>query len=249
MIKVLRPVDGPEELKKAGAKWTRIDCAEFDVGPANFRFRDREHYKKQAVKDLLIRIHHWKCCYCEKRFWSRAYLHVEHFRPKSGVRQTRAQKNDELPGYYWLAYRWENLLLSCHDCNSRYKGTLFPLANPTKRARSHNDSIVIEQPLFVDPASQNPRLHIRFDGAEPIGITKRGRATIEGIGLDRPELRENRLILLELIDTYHAILSLPPEHPDNAYLQAKARKFIRAAIRPDAKFSSMAKDYVARIGL
>lgn len=98
---------------------------------------------------------------------------------KSGEKQTQR----DLPGYYWLAYRWQNLLLSCHDCNCTYKRTLFPLADPIERARSHHDDLTREQPLFIDPAMQDPRDHIRFDDDLPTGITAQGVTTIEGIGI------------------------------------------------------------------
>jgi hypothetical protein len=231
----------------------RLDCAAYDACPGDYhsgvgRFPKRKYYSASPVKDLLVKLHRSKCCYCEKRF-SRSNLHVEHFRPKSGVRQTLNQKKDELPGYYWLAYRWDNLLLSCHDCNSRCKGTRFPLANPRKRARSHHDDIGRERPLFVDPVGQEPRDHIRFDGDAPEGLTPQGRMTIDGIGLRRNALREDRLEKIAEIDKSLEIREIAAAHPEIPELRAvaeKARKFIEAAVQPDAEFSSMAIDYVAR---
>jgi uncharacterized protein (TIGR02646 family) len=254
MIQVRRPNNGPAVLKRLGEKQTRLDCAAYDVCPGDYQsgkesFSKRSYYNKEEVKRLLVSIHHSKCCYCEQRFRTLAYLHVEHFRPKAGVRQTRGQRNNELPGYYWLAYSWQNLLLSCYDCNCQFKRTLFPLANPADRARSHHDDITREHPFFVDPAAEDPRNHIVFDGDLPIGLTEKGRMTIEGLGLRRNQLREERLELLELIDTYYEILQLPDESPISAQLRATARQRIDAATRPDAKFSSMAIDYVACRGL
>lgn len=245
-------------LKKSGEKQTEHDCAAYDLRPgeyhsgkASFKFKKRTYYNEKAVKDLLIKMHHSKCCYCEKRFRSRAYLHIEHFRPKSGFRQTLGQEKDELPGYYWLAFRWENLLLSCHDCNSVHKRTFFPLANPTRRARSHHDDddLARERPLFIDPVADDPRDHIRFDGDLPRGTSRRGHMTIAGLGLRRVELREDRLVLLGQIEMFHDIRKLSAELPDVAKLQERARKFIEAAKQPDAEFSSMVIDYVARLGL
>src|SRR5215212_9268949 len=107
MIRIRRPEKGPASLKRWGEKQTRLDCAAYDACPDDFqqgarRFPKKEHYKTKTVKDLLVEIHHSKCCYCEKKF-SRSNLHVEHYRPKSGVRQTLDQREDEAPGYYWLA--------------------------------------------------------------------------------------------------------------------------------------------------
>lgn len=210
MIQIARPDKGPASLRRLGEKQTQLDCDAYDACPGDYhsgvaRFTRRKYYSSRAVKDRLVEIHRSKCCYCEKRLRSRAYLHVEHFRPACGVRQAPSQKKDKLPGYYWLAYRWENLLLSCHDCNSIFKRTFFPLANPRERARSHHNDVTGERPLLVDPAIQDPRDHIRFDDDLPKGITRQGRTTIDRIGLRREELREDRLSLLHQIDTYCSI--------------------------------------------
>lgn len=257
MIHISRPNKGPSALQKPGEKQTQLDCTAYDSCPGDYRsgkksFPKKKYYNKKAVKDLLIKMHRSKCCYCEKKYRSRAYLHVEHFRPKSGVRQTRSQAKDELPGYYWLAYYWENLLLSCNDCNCIYKQTLFPLANQTERARSHHDDIMREHPLFIDPVGQDPRDHIRFDDDVPKGITQQGVMTIDGVGLRRVELREDRLALLKQIRVRQDILGLAAANPGSAEIQAlakEAREFINAAMQPDAEFSSMVIDYAARHGL
>lgn len=258
MIQVQRPINGPSILKRLGEKQTSFDCTAYDAcpadyhsGKASFQKRKREYYSDKEVKDLLVKMHNSKCCYCEKKLWS-PYLHVEHFRPKGGVRQALDQKNDEPPGYYWLAYRWENLLLSCHDCNSRFKRTFFPLANPAERARSHHDDLTREHPLFVDPAGQDPRDHIRFDGHTPKGLTRQGHVTVEGIGLRRAELTEARLKCLKDIRFRYAVLVRAAKYRDDAELQAMAKEaldVIEAAKRPDAEFSSMVIDYVAPLGL
>lgn len=67
-------------------------------------------YKYQDVKDALRSLYHGKCAYCETYDPS---PHVEHYRPKRG-------------GYYWLAYSWDNLIISCSQCNTK-KGSQFPI--------------------------------------------------------------------------------------------------------------------------
>ena len=148
MIRVRRPNRGPAVLTRMGEKQTQLDCAAYEASPADYKsgqssFPKRTYYNLREVKDLLMKVHHNKCCYCETKLWSRAYLHVEHFRPKSGVRRTLDQKKDDRPGYYWLAYCWKNLLPSCINCNRPSslgsgarligKGNLFPVSG--KHAR------------------------------------------------------------------------------------------------------------------
>lgn len=258
MIQIQRPKDGPTNLKRLGQEQTRRDCAAYDLCPSDYSsgkaiFSKRTYYSDKDIKDVLVRICNSKCCYCERKCWSYYDLDVEHFRPSGGVRQALDQQRDELPGYYWLIYEWKNLLLSCAECNRRYKKTFFPLANPTERARSHHDPLARERPLLVDPDEQNPRDHIRFDGSRPIGISEQGRVTIEAIGLQHNQgLQKERADWLIVIDTFYDFLELAKEQPDSAKHQEKAQKareLIEAAKRPDAKFSSMVIDYVAGLGL
>ncbi len=252
MIHIRRPFEYPASLKRWGEQQTRIDCDAYDACPGDYQsgaktFPPKKYYSAKAVKALLVEIHYSKCCYCEKKF-TPSNLHVEHYRPKSRVRQTLDQK--ETLGYYWLAYRWDNLLLSCHDCNNLCKGTRFPLANPKKRARSHNDPLGEEHPLFIDPSGKNPRKHIRFDGDIPWAPrrNRQGLMTIDVLRLRRTELTEDRLKMIDNINVRLALVAGAEKNPDDHELQAaamKARQFLKAAKRQDAEFSSMVTDYLA----
>ena len=249
MIHIHRITPAPSVLKKLGPPQTKFDCDAYEDNPEEYRsgrlkFSDNRHYSKKAVKDVLRRMHHDKCCYCETKQYTPAYLHVEHFRPKGAVRQSRAQDN-EFPGYYWLAYCWDNLLLACFECNVTYKNTMFPLANPTQRAQSHNDDITREQELFVNPIAEDPRGHIRFDEDLPVWQTERGHQTIEELGLRRSALTEERLHWFQIVKRHIDIVKVPPS-PDIEGLQDEARRFIEQALQPYSKFSSMVMDLVAR---
>ena len=254
MIRIHRPGRVPARLKRLGEKQTRLDCEAYDANPDDYHsgkenFRKRDYYSAPEVKSALVAMHCSKCCYCEKRYTTSAYLHVEHFRPKAGFRQACKQLKDEFPGYYWLAYRWENLLLSCHDCNSRHKGTFFPLSNPQKRARSHHVNIAEEDPLLVNPAEEDPRDHIRFEEDLPTGTSQRGRATIVRLGLRRKNLREDRLKLLGEIKHHHEIIKLSAVLPELQEIALKSGIHINDAKQRDADYSSMVIDYCARFGL
>jgi hypothetical protein len=97
---------------------------------------------------LLEHVFGGNCAYCETKLkQARQPGHAEHFRPKGAVRVKVAvnEKKSKLadaetldptgqkvthPGYFWLAYCWENLLPSCNDCNTgQGKNNLFPVAN------------------------------------------------------------------------------------------------------------------------
>lgn len=150
-------------------------------------------YNDPALKALLIADQHEKCCYCERYFLDNNAGDVEHFRPKNGFKQRKADKGLMKPGYYWLAYEWSNLFFACNVCNRSFKRNYFPLKNdPAGRVRSHHAVVGTEQPLLVDPALDNPATHIRFQRAVAVGRSDRGRATIAACGLNRLKLRERR---------------------------------------------------------
>ena len=257
MIQVHRTDSAPATLQRLGSPQTELDRADYKENPEEYtfgrrRFLDKGYYRSEDTKDILMRMHHDKCCYCETKLYTPGYLHVEHFRPKRAVRQSRSEK-DEFPGYYWLMYCWKNLLLACFDCNTRYKGTLFPLENPAQRARTHEDDITRECAQFVNPSEEDPRDHIRFEMDSPVAQTERGRHTIEGLGLHRSALTEQRLHRIKEVELNIKIVeiveSMPPPKRE-AFLDdvGEARSFIEKAQGSDRQFSSMVLDFVARHG-
>lgn len=72
----------------------------------------------KVVRDQLFAESNNKCAYCEATTKIVSPGDVEHFRPKSK--------------YWWLAYCYDNYLVSCSVCNSTFKGNKFPLLDETK---------------------------------------------------------------------------------------------------------------------
>jgi uncharacterized protein (TIGR02646 family) len=73
-----------------------------------------------------------KCAYCEATTKEVAHGDVEHFRPKSI--------------YWWLAYCYDNYLVSCQICNEVFKRDEFPIAGnrwigPSVTATSTDDEL------------------------------------------------------------------------------------------------------------
>jgi uncharacterized protein (TIGR02646 family) len=165
-----------------------------------------DYYGHDDVKQALEAMQHGKCAFCESKLKHISYGDVEHFRPKAGWKQ---DEGDPLtrPGYYWLAYTWENLLLSCQICNQREKRNLFPVAT-SFRALNHHDKIQDEEPLFVDPSRDEPSEHITWRRWTPIPRTERGRVTIDALGLKREPLRKRREDRYRLLKTLYEDLVL-----------------------------------------
>ena len=246
MIRIERPPNAPAILQGAGEQERQNNCESYDHYSNECRSRSRmftfkDHiYAHGSVKNTLLKAQHHKCCYCESKFRATYPGAVEHFRPKGAVQQERNQGR-EYPGYYWLAYSWENLLVSCHSCNSK-KGTLFPLSDPGARARSHRDDMGAECPLLVDPASEEPRQHIRFRGPASEPLTERGQETIRVLDLNRSDLEEERREKLAILGTFQAIVRLGETVGGEPV--EEARKLLEGAVLPDARYSSMARCFL-----
>ena len=181
----------------------------YRTGQATMEFRE-SIYQAAPVKDALEDSHGGKCCYCEIVIPTpHAHSHVEHWRPKRSPRQSR-RAPCEPPGYYWLAYEWDNLLLSCFVCN-RSKSDLFPIKDPATRVRDHGMILEHEIPTILKPDRDNPQSHIKFEEDVPVGITDEGKLTIKVLGLDGPnhsfrrkhlaKIREHRKSSIELKDS------------------------------------------------
>ena len=247
MIRIERPPESPEILQDGGERETQENCEAYDRQPDDYRpgaetfDLDRGIYGHPSVRSTLFQAQHNKCCYCESKFGATSYGAVEHFRPKGSVQQGQGQ-NREYPGYYWLAYSWSNLLVSCERCNSSHKRSLFPLANPRLRARCHHDDVDTEEPLFVDPAQEDPRRHIRFRGPAVEPLTERERETIQGLGLRRSGLEEARRKRVDILKAFGLILELGSERERGKVETARQR--LEAAVRSEAEYSAMARDFL-----
>lgn len=196
MIRVHKPA-APAVLLGRGMAARQQHCDEYDSGSRTFDFDD-DVYTHQTVKEALRSAQHRKCAFCESFFAHTGYGDVEHFRPKAGYKQREA---DELrqPGYFWLAYEWDNLFYSCQLCNQRFKRNLFPLKDGRKRCRSHRGDRGNEDPLLIDPGHVDPSTLIGFheEYAYAVADCAEGRTTIEALGLNREELAEQRRKRLE----------------------------------------------------
>lgn len=153
---------------------------------------DSDIYSHDDVKGALRKLQHGICCYCESYYGHTTYGDVEHYRPKAYYQQFKGDQQHR-PGYYWLAYKWENLMYACEVCNRSYKQNYFPLKDPSKRFGPAVRDISEEEPLLINPYEErNPERHLTFEGAKIKARTAEGSASIEFYGLDREELNESR---------------------------------------------------------
>ena len=247
MIHLEKPNETPPVLLNPGNARTQRDCEAYAENPAaygsgelKFTFSDRI-YGATAVREVLKRLQHDKCCYCESMPSATSALRIDHFRPKGAVRPREGSAR-VYPGYYWLAYRWDNLVLACDDCNLK-KSDYFPLEDPGQRARSPVDSLEREAPLLLNPyVETNPGEHLTFDGAACRPETEHGRVTVTMLGLNRPKLQEERQYVLNML-AFLCNVARDPEQSDT--LRRQASDAMDSFARPDARYSAMVRDYLS----
>lgn len=241
MIRVEKPDQAPRILRQRGRRTTEANQQAFESGERSFAF-DNSLYGAKSVKNALIKAQHGKCAFCESKIRHIDHGDVEHYRPKGGFRQG---SNDPLeqPGYFWLAYVWENLFLACALCNQSFKRNLFPLADPTNRARSHLDDLAAEEPMLLHPADDEPTAFIgyREEIAFPIDDHPRARATLEVVGMNREELAEFRLDHLAPFKRLRQVLPLLPADSEEA---RDILELFEQAVLPRAQYASMMRAFV-----
>lgn len=232
----------PEILANKGKTERDALCAAYEQGERKFDFKSGV-YGHETVKAALINMQHDKCCFCESKLTHISYGDVEHYRPKGGYKQNDSEPLQAL-GYYWLAYDWNNLLLSCTLCNQQYKKNLFPLLDKDKRARNHHDDISEEHPLLINPSIVNPQEYIGFREEYPYAINHSvyGQTTINALGLDREALNEKRRTELANLNILIELIKLANQQLDNFELQQlaeQAKKKLNESVLPTAEYSSM----------
>lgn len=132
-------------------------------------------YSDSIVKEKLIELFKEKCAYCESKFLHVYSGDVEHFRPKGQI----ADAPNPKPGYYWLASDWDNLLLSCRNCNQKLKhftvgkndketmGKMdqFPLDDGGVHIQNHTGNLLEEEPyrLLINPCKEDPEEYFKYD--------------------------------------------------------------------------------------
>lgn len=159
----------------------------------------------QVLKGEMERISHNKCWYCEA-VNIRGDLHVDHYRPKSIVKN---KDGTEAGGYFWLAFDYTNFRLACSYCNSLHSGSdkqsrgkaaQFPLYREGDRATTLASHLKDELPFLLDPTNpSDPALLWFADDGTAIAckdlelggfLCERVRISIEILNLNEVKIRK-----------------------------------------------------------
>lgn len=194
-------------------------------------------YKCNDIKKKLRSIYYSKCAYCEQKV---EQFHIEHYRPKKI--------------YPWLAYSWDNLLLSCASCNTK-KGDRFEIDgnkchfvnNPTNIKNINKlstDYDSVEQPKLVNPERFDPSPLLTFsrdgkmDSEDP-----RLKYTIDALDLNRKYLNDERRKILENFrkDIRFALLESNNTNDQGNEIELITKFFIRASEDQSQEYIALRK--------
>lgn len=129
------------------------------------------NYKHPTNKAALLASSFDKCMYCESKILAIDFGDVEHIKPKA------------VGKFPELEFVWENLGIACGRCNN------------SKTDNYHDDT------PYINPYEEDPSQYLVADYHWIFAFrgNERGRVTIQDIGLNRPDLLEQRKTLLDRI--------------------------------------------------
>lgn len=221
-VKSVKALDGVTKVTRAEQELEK--AVAFFSNPANYAGEAKltketfpfAVYKDPELVAVLEAAFGNKCVYCESDFGHVTPKDIEHFRPKSEISADAATLR---PGYYWLAGDWDNLLVSCPDCNRARKHsvpgqpkrvklgkeTQFPLSDEKHRARNRMPIGSEEGArLLLNPCVDQPADHLTFDNQALVHSrpdaaghpSPMGTVSIAVYALQRKGLVEKRLEVL-----------------------------------------------------
>lgn len=202
MIKIEKK-SAPDFLKSEVVDLAIEKLEEFYASKGRSQKRYEWPFNKQIDKELKIYLHssfHGKCGYCETKIDISEQGNVDRYRPNNGVRD---QKNYYQDLYWWVTFKWNNLIYSCKECN-QYKANYFPIKGT--RARDEKDDLTKEHRMLLNPNEDEPNKHLSYDSkGNIIPLTDEGNQTIELLRLDRTDLINRRQIarkeIIEAVET------------------------------------------------
>ncbi|HEX8204937.1 MAG TPA: AAA family ATPase [Solirubrobacteraceae bacterium] len=181
---ILASDDTRERLHRAAEHFAQDDARSEQF---EFDFGKKPPFKDPSVRSALYEVFAKRCAFCETEVGPGSIGVVHHFRPTQEA--IGLDGRPSRPHYWWLAYAWENLYLSCARCASGARRR-FPVSGeraPEPHGADH------EEALLVDPCRDEPDDHIAFDeNGEAAGLTEKGRQTVDVYRLNRTELLDAR---------------------------------------------------------
>lgn len=247
----------------------KADAARRSIQNALPEERAREINKHRSLwadlKSELAKIMHGKCWYTEAPQRG-TDTDVDHFRPKSSVKDVfNSSTHEKHPGYWWLAIDPANFRFSCIVANRKRrdlatgilggKADEFPIFDENNRAWTPNDDCGREQSLLIDPCNpvevtfitfgENGEAIPRYNDSDKPRFFKKAKCSIKLYHLNhddfvkaRIEIREDLRKNIEDAKRYYARLDSAGVDIEHAYMRAIEN--LREACSYKSPFSSFA---------
>lgn len=185
------------------------------------------HYRHHEIKIILFQSSFHKCAFCETKPGESGNIEVEHFAPKSI--------------YPELAFKWENFLPACRNCNG-----------------SKDDHDTVNAPI-INPYEVNPEDIFHYNDikiAANDAHEEVGERTIRVCGLNSARLMKPRADILVSLHIFSQALDDAIKDYEEAETDIKKqnrKRKIRAALEaievlsnPSEKFSGFCKEYLRK---
>ncbi len=211
---LLKCLPEPFILAKNRERWLQAYLEKVKVDP-----QSRPHpsqYGHLEIRNTLRSSSFHKCFYCERKLNERED-EVEHYIEVS-----------EQPE---LAFNWNNLYLSCRECN---------------KGKKPNKVIPVGECLDPCQALDEPADHLTFDAEfiRPKAASQQGARTIQKYGLDRESLNYLRLKQLQHFEKFLRKLQTQRIHAQGRPLTALEGEKIASFAQPHHPFSLMFRVYL-----
>lgn len=205
MIQLHRPPKPPELTDDLVAKLT----AEFKAD------KNKTVWNKPFIRKALLEMSHGKCCYCECHIDRSGLMHVDHFLPKAK--------------YPDLVVDWENLLPSCHHCNT-----------------NKHEHDAHEEPL-VHPVHDRPQEFFYLKNYRYRSKNDKARVTIQTLALnDSTDKVQERFRMGELLQhKLQGIYELAVAFQQSNKRTARERNKIYNGCRDILRFGLAESEYAA----
>ncbi len=261
-------------LLKSDQVWRRVfEDAFYYSEPLEKRRQERREFDRgivnhPTVTKSLFRLFHGKCAYCERVISHESFAIDQYRPPRAALHDSKKYSEDH---YWWLAYDWTNLNLSCLSCRDA-KGSKFPIKGEPAPIFADADELAREQRYLVNPCLDYPEKHFFYSQFGEIGgLTPAGKATVAALDLNRPDLldarRRQRRALAPALSAFGAFLTNATDDIETLFATphelspATLRSWrsrgasdahvdqLETALLPQSSFVGMVRDFIANRGL
>ncbi len=218
MISITR-LPEPPILREKKDRWLAV-YLERRASNSSERPNSRQ-YAHREIRDTLAAMSFHKCFYCETKLRD-SEGEVDHY-----IEVTEEPAR---------AFDWDNLYLSCHDCNKRkLPNAMLPVV------------------ACLDPCApeEDPASHLTFDDdyIRPKAGSARGTQTIRKYQLDRDALNYLRLKQLQMFERTLRELRERQVRGGGRQLNAAEKELLSSFKEPHHAFSAMFQAYLSKLEL